>query len=819
MSKLFTFFRNHKDWLYTIITLTVFLFAAIAMQCRFEENIAKLLPPTSDNLTVDLAFADLKVKDKIFIQAIATSPSTDDNQALKDSLQQAMDTFMNLLNQNEHASEYLSSSLYQLPLEQLLELAPWLLQHAPQYLDFTDQQMDSLTSVTHIQQQIEQYLTFLDTELGMQLYDYIAYDPAGILIAQLKPLLHKTSTNTIYNQHLFSADGTVCYGFLTPATGSMDSGKAGKLLNDIQQAKKQTEASFQNITILYHGAPIQSANNAKRIKKDLWLTIGVALLLILTILAFALKNIWSNILLLMPVLYGALFALAAIFIFKGGMSVMALGIGAIVMGVALSYCLHLIIHNNYTNDPLTTVKEQTQPILLSAITTIGAFAGLLFTQSSLLQDFGFFAMLTIIGTTIACLTFMPHFLQKNTNNNTKKNIVFHLIERINSFDPSQYITLIILTVIATGICIYFSPRVHFDSNLKNIGYTDPEVQLSIQTYQNKQQQGNFQQYFAAVSSDLEQTLQQLYNIEQTCDSLQQQGIIQSFTRMSAIMPSAMQQQQRINHWQQYFTPQKVQQVWQNVQTACMNADIDTDFFLPFKQAMTDTYQPEYIYQSNLIPQALLSNLIEQTNGYYLAFLPVRMNPDNVEKVNDILTQNAHCLVLDPFYYTIDSVAMMQNDFQTILTISALFVLLVLILSFRRLTLALIAFLPMALSWYIVLGIMYLTQHQFNLINIVISTFIFGIGVDYSIFMMDGLLKQTKGENTQLLQSHKTAIILSALILIICMISLLFAVHPAIQSIGFASLVGMISTLWLTYTIQPFLLRLTLKIPFLKKHIL
>ena len=126
---------------------------------------------------------------------------------------------------------------------------------------------------------------------------------------------------------------------------------------------------------------------------------------------------------------------------------------------------------------------------------------------------------------------------------------------------------------------------------------------------------------------------------------------------------------------------------------------------------------------------------------------------------------------------------------------------VLLLSFRNIPVAVIAFLPMAMSWYIVLGIMGAFGLQFNLINIVISTFIFGIGVDYSIFVMDGLLGRG---NPKLLTYHKTAIFFSAIVLIIGIASLMFATHPAISSIGVATLIGMGSTIIITYTLEPFL---------------
>jgi hypothetical protein len=152
------------------------------------------------------------------------------------------------------------------------------------------------------------------------------------------------------------------------------------------------------------------------------------------------------------------------------------------------------------------------------------------------------------------------------------------------------------------------------------------------------------------------------------------------------------------------------------------------------------------------------------------------------------------------------VDMVRDDFNIILGISSLFVLIVLLLAYRNITLSALSFLPMGLSWYIVLGLMAIFGIKFNLINIIISSFIFGIGVDYSIFIMDGLLARFRTREP-LLVYHKTAIFFSAIILIIVISSLLFAVHPAISSIGVATLIGMGATIVIAYSLQPFLFSL------------
>ena len=168
------------------------------------------------------------------------------------------------------------------------------------------------------------------------------------------------------------------------------------------------------------------------------------------------------------------------------------------------------------------------------------------------------------------------------------------------------------------------------------------------------------------------------------------------------------------------------------------------------------------------------------------------------------------LVLEPFYYCRDMVEIVHDDFNTTQWISSLFVFLVLLFAFRNLITALIAFLPMFLSWYVLQGIMALLGLEFNLINIVISTFIFGIGVDYSIFVMEGLLTEARTGQRDKLEYHKVAIVFSALVLAIVVLSLIFARHPAIRSIGIITLIGMAITILLTYSLEPFIFRQLLK---------
>ena len=207
------------------------------------------------------------------------------------------------------------------------------------------------------------------------------------------------------------------------------------------------------------------------------------------------------------------------------------------------------------------------------------------------------------------------------------------------------------------------------------------------------------------------------------------------------------------------------------------------------------------------------------DGTWLCFTSVRCQNDSVRsadsdytRICDAVSSDPHLLVLDTYYYTTDTLLQMSSDFDRLQWLSMAFVLLVLWLSFRfNVKHTLLGFMPILLSWLIVLGAMNIFGQQFNLISIIISTFIFGIGVDYSIFVMHGLISDEQQSSKFKVQSsklnyHKMAILLSAVTLLVTVGSMLLAVHPVIRSVGFSTLVGLLSAIILSYVVQPAVFR-------------
>ena len=70
-TNIYKFLNNNRWFAYLFIILSFAIFVFFGMKVVFNENIADLLPNTNDNFYGDLAFKDLKVKDKIFLQFVS----------------------------------------------------------------------------------------------------------------------------------------------------------------------------------------------------------------------------------------------------------------------------------------------------------------------------------------------------------------------------------------------------------------------------------------------------------------------------------------------------------------------------------------------------------------------------------------------------------------------------------------------------------------------------------------------------------------------------------------------------------------------------
>ena len=811
---IYRYFREHRPVFWTSMVALFLVFGYFSSQIHLEEDLNKLMPSSrNEDGSMKLAFANLRIKDKTFLLFEGKKGTSTDR--IAEVCDAFVDSLMALDSRGDSTSRAIGDVFYRLSDDLMPDGIDYLTEHLPSYIDTTlYAHIDTLLTPTNMARQMRQNKEDMEGEFGSAYPELIQSDPIGlrsVLAAQMQPLLAGgTGGYKTIDGHFFVADSTVCVAFITPRFSATNTGQGSVLFQHLNTLIEQFATSHPDIHICYHGTPASGFYNATQIKQDLVYTVGGSLLLVMVFLLLCFRRRNTLPLLLLPVVFGTLFGLTMMYFIKGQFSLIALGIGAIILGVALSYVLHILTHHRYVSDLEQLLRDQVRPVCLGCLTTIGSFTGLIFVNTALLQDFGLFATFAILGTTIFCLVFLPQLLGKGVEE-SRPNMAFRLIDCINAYPFHSKKPLLAVILLVTVVCIgaYVVRGTQFDANMHNLGYEEENTTYSENLLRQKTFTGDKEKYFAASGKTMEEAIAHFGVLEHKLDSLKRIGLVKSYTPTDQVFVPLQIQRQRIAAWKSYWTEARLQKVHALINQTAPAAGLNPEGFEPFFELARADYEPDALYRAGIIPEGYLSTLMEQSyDGEYLCFTSVRCANDTVQsktsdyyRICDAIANVPHLMVLDTYYYTIDTLVGMNEDFNVLQWVSMAFVFVVLLASFRcNIRKTLLAFMPILLSWIIVLGAMALFDVRFNLINIIISTFIFGIGVDYSIFVMNGLTEG--GTDNRLLSYHKTAIFFSAVILIVTVASMLVARHPAIRSVGFATLVGLVSAVVLSYVVQP-----------------
>ena len=126
--RLFDYFQNHKAAYWASMVALFVFFGYFAMQIHLEEDIDKLMPSSkNEDGTTKLAFADLKIKDKVFLLFAKEKEGIS-----YEELSAACDAFVDSLQQD---SALVEDIFYQLSEDLMPEGIDYMMEHLPAYID------------------------------------------------------------------------------------------------------------------------------------------------------------------------------------------------------------------------------------------------------------------------------------------------------------------------------------------------------------------------------------------------------------------------------------------------------------------------------------------------------------------------------------------------------------------------------------------------------------------------------------------------------------------------------------------------------------
>lgn len=799
----------------------------MASRIEFEENVTSFFPSSKNSSHLADVYSHLKVSDKIVVMF---TPSEEDDNLLSEASRRLGE----LLADSED-KDLIDNYMGEVGQADISEMMTFILGHLPCLMDDSDfRRLEELDRPSAVDSAIMNDYVNLISPAGFAMKDYILADPLAIgssvlgRTAELNPV----SEYKVRSGHVFTPDGRTMLTFIEPAFPSGETAHNDDLVNLIDNALDTLAEEFPSISLHYFGGPVMSVYNARQIKRDTYSTSIVALVIIVLFILAVFKRKRSVFLILCPVLYGALFALALSWLIQGSISGIAVGAGAAIMGVALSYSIHLLAHQNHVHTVEQLMDELCSPMIIGSVTTIGAFAGLLFTSSKLLQDFGLFASLTLLGTMIFCLVFLPQFLTAQAD--LREGRILRGIEKFSSYPFHKNKWLVGALIILTVVCIYMSTKVGFDSDMMDLTYWEPKLKeaekiLSGKTGVNADagvaegvgksvaeesepgekslpgvaegvQVNEKSVMFVSVGKTAGEAFAAQKKTLAQLDSLKAKGLILSYSDGGSFIRSQEEQQANLAKWQAWWTEDRVARLKREVAEAAVKYGFREDSFDAALTSLVNNCGTIDYFSGEGIPEAV-SAWLGSSDDLKMLITRVSLDESLIDQVYGTFSDRANLVIFDQAYFANQAAKSINDDFYLILFISSFLIFFVLWVSYGRLELALLSFLPMAVGWLIITGIMGILGVQFNIVNIILSTFIFGMGDDFSIFILEGLLHKYK-TGRELLNSHKTAIFFSSFTMIVGIGALIFAKHPALHSIALITILGMIAVVLISYVAEP-----------------
>lgn len=803
--RIYDFFARNRLLFFVIFALCLLVPGYFASQLKFEEDISKILPKDKKIEKLNEVFQNSKFMDKLVITVSMKDTTSAEPDSLTEYAAALTEQFRNRL------GPYIRKINDKVDDNVAMELYGTITEHLPVYLDDKDfRSIDSLIEPRKVKETLEQDFRTLTSPAGIALKTMISNDPVGISFLGLKKLqqLQYDENFELYDSYVVTKDRKHLLIFITPAFPPNNTGKNALMLQGLDSIIDELSAG-RNVTASYFGATAVSVGNALQLRRDSMFTQGITVLFIIVFLGVYFRKKRAPFIILVPVLFGAVFSLAAIYFIKGSISVIALGTGSVVLGIAVNYSLHVFNHYRHTKDIHQLITDLAQPMTVGSFTTIGGFFCLEFVKSEMLKDLGLFAAFSLIGASVCSLIFLPHLIvsKKEKTAVTERSISF--IDRLAAYRPEFNKYLVIIIIALTVFFAYWMTKVGFESDLNDMNFMSAKLKRSENELNRINQYALQSVYLVTEGKDLDEAL--INNEKQTTRirELEERGIIKKYSGVSSLIISDSLQKARIAKWNAYWTPGKKASLMQTLVAEGASLKFSTTAFDKFGDMLNRDFQPADAQAMADVRKNFLDDYITEKPGKATVVTLLKVSPADKQTVYAAFENDAGTTVLDKQYLTGKFVEIINADFSSIAIMTSLLVFFVLLLMYGRIELTLVSFIPMFISWVWILGIMGLAGIRFNIINIIISALIFGLGDDYSLFIMDGLLQEYKTGRKNL-SSFKSSILLSAITTIAGLGVLIFAKHPALRSIAVISIVGIVCVVIMSHVLIPFFFNLLIR---------
>ncbi len=798
--KIYDWLSAHRRvCLVSFLALTTIM-GLMVMRLGFSEDIAAFMSGDDRQQQAMAVYQDVSGAGKI----VAIFQAADTAACDPDVISGAITTFAEFLADADTAG-MVKNLMTEFDLEQMYAVTDFAYESIPYFLTESDYaRIDSLlASPGYIATRLDEDKQLLMFPSGGVLGANLQKDPLNLfspVVAQLGA--GQGGDYELYDGHIFTADMTRAIAMLESPYGNSETRNNALLTAMLDGVADSLMQVCPQVSLHYIGGPTIAVENASQIKRDSTLSIAIALVLIVALLVLVFRRPFNILLIVVSVGWGWLFAMAMLSVIHDSVSLIVVGISSIILGIAVNYPLHLIAHIAHTQSMRQVLREIISPLVIGNVTTVGAFIALVPIKATALRDLGIFSAFILIGTIVFVAIYLPHIASLRRSQ-TARPVKF--LERLGNLSLEKHRWAVIAVLLLTCVLAYYATRTTFDANMSHINYLTEEQRADMEYFKQfaSAESRDVQSiYVVSTGASVDEALDRHRQLTASLDSSLAKYPGVAVAGCARFMPSVSEQQRRIDRWNEFVDAHR-EELMGTLAIEARRLGFEEHAFDDFVNILKSDYTPREFDDFSPLHNLFSRHLsLDADKGQYRIVSVVSVPQAEMADVK----QEIDSLSFDGFAFDVQQMnssmaRSLSDNFNYIGWACGIIVFLFLWFSFSSIELAMLSFLPMAVSWIWIMGIMGLTGIQFNIVNIILATFIFGQGDDYTIFITEGCCYEY-AYRKRMLASYKQSIIVSALIMFIGIGTLILAKHPALHSLAEVTIIGMSSVVLMAWMLPP-----------------
>ena len=707
---------------------------------------------------------------------------------------------------------YFSDILYRISNEKFVNLVNLVDRKKTVLLDEKDLKTfeDKLTP-DNIQKAVVEIKRKLLSPAGFFMAKSLTRDPLGMtgqILSKLNSFQNDMAVQ-FEGGKIYSRDGRHLLIIANPSFPAVNTQKTSEMVGFLNEIKGQVREKFAGtVYVGVSGNHVATLDNSITIQNDV-----KRALLVLSIGIFFIGFLFFSrrlfiFLIFVPTLVSLTFATAVMSLAHSRVSAIALGCGAVLVGITVDFGIHILfaadqIRNRSIDDIIAGLKK---PIAAGACTTMAAFSCLLLSTLPGQRQTGLFAVIGVGMAALFAVFLLKYFIPEDTGR--QRPPLISLVNFCNHFMAfrKKHLRLVCCCGgVLFAVSLVGLKDFKFEGDVSRLNHLSPVAARDTASF--LETWGAFSPSVVLVSADtLERALVKNDRLFDLLEKMKKTGQIIQIDSISNIFPSAGKRKENFKAFQAAIPPDRTAEIEKNFVKAARDNGFKAAVFQPFLndlKRIRHQSAPETLtlndFKDTAIAQLLNEKIVfQEKKALILTTLTVADKADIQTVAKRVKTGIDGAMFLNKRDFVEKITTYVAREFQQLLFFAAFSMVAIVFIFFRKIKIVFIAVLPVFLSALMTAGILGLAHIEINLISTIFVVFVFGIGIDFSIFLTNFELHHKMQKD----QVTAGAVILCAMSTSGAFACLIFANHNALFSIGAAGLTGMLTCLLSALVLVP-----------------